>query len=109
MPDIAPIHKSTLTGFTRINQLKGDNWLPWKTRVMALFVIADLIKYIDGSYPHPSDESLVKEWETWDLQTWSLLQLTVGDEELIHLSGTQTAAEMWEQLCDTKEPNSILE
>jgi hypothetical protein len=35
----------------------------------ALFAIADLIKYIDSSYPHPSNESLIKEWETRDLQT----------------------------------------
>jgi hypothetical protein len=31
----------------------------------------------------------------------------VGDEELIHLSGTQTAAEMWKQLRNTKEPKGI--
>jgi hypothetical protein len=107
MPNITPIDKSTLTRFTRIDQLKGDNWLPWKTRVTALFAIADLIKYIDGSYLRPSDESLIKEWDTRDLQTRSLLQLTVGDEELIHLSGTQTVAEMWKQLRNTKEPKGI--
>src|SRR6202790_5016065 len=108
MSEHSTIDKNTLNSFTQIDQLKGDNWVPWKTRVTALLTLGDLFKFVDGTYPCPHNEALKKEWNTWDLQTRSLPQLAVGDSELVHLSSAKSAAKMWTQLQETKEPKGIL-
>ena len=115
---MSSVSKDTISAFTRIDQLKGDNWVPWKSRVTALFRLADLHGLIDRTDKRPesadtanptsAEATTMATWDTKDGQIQSLLQLAVSGTELVHLMGAHTAHQMWEQLREVKEPWGIL-
>ena len=109
---------NNLSAFSKLEGLNDANWEHWKTRTRALFTLAGLIKWLDGmvTQPKPTDESKPMKEETEAIQqhqdkeqeTQALLQLAIGPpSELAHTYGAQTAAEMWKQLSNVKEPKGI--
>lgn len=117
MSTAATLSKDTISAFTHIEQLKGNNWIPWKQRVISLLTLAGLMPYISGTLQWPgsvatvptsSEKSAQEAWDNYDLQVQSLLQLAVSDIELVHLAGVSTGAAMWKQLCKVNEPKGTL-
>ena len=53
--------------------------------------------------PTEADIRLQKEWKTGDAKAWTRIKLAIGDAEMIHISGTTMAWEMWKQLTMVKE------
>ena len=49
----------------------------------------------------PTKEELeaAEKWKEGDARACTRIELSLGDSEMIHLSGTTTAKEMWNQLC----------
>ena len=45
----------------------------------------------------------VEKWQEGDAKATTQIELSVGDSEMIHLSGTIMAHDMWNQLCTVKE------
>jgi uncharacterized protein YaeQ len=97
----------------RIELLKGNNWMPWKRRMLAVLWYLGLETHIEESSKLPvaadpskltKDETeAIKKWTDGDAKTRTRIELAVGDSEMIHLVGTQTAREMWKQLTLVKE------
>ena len=116
--EISHMASHNLSAFSKLEGLNDSNWEHWKMRTRALFTLAGLIKWIDGTAPHPSSvdkdkptkeeiEKIEKYLEK-EQETQALLQLAIGlPSELAHTYGAQNAAEMWRQLSDVKEPKGI--
>jgi hypothetical protein len=78
------------------------------------------MKYLNGTFTRPdpasmttspaeitSRDSEIVTWVMEDLHAKHLLQVALGDGELIHLQGSQNAAEAWRQLKEVKEPKGV--
>jgi len=106
------------TGSYRIELLKADNWMPWKRRMLAVFRDLGLDKYIekDAKAPEsadvtkPTTEELEaqKKWADGDSKARTRIELSIGNAEMIHISGAITARQMWDQLCMVKESKGRL-
>ncbi|TFK17282.1 hypothetical protein FA15DRAFT_628907, partial [Coprinopsis marcescibilis] len=88
----------------RLEPLKATNWLPWKQHFLA--ILRDLgLEKCDLS----SEEKAEREkWLANDAKARTRLELSVGDSEMIHLSGASTARQMWKQLTQVKESKGRL-
>ena len=93
--------------------LKATNWMPWKRRMLAVLRDLGLEKYIakgavppelsDPQNPKKDEEVAIAKWHEADAKAQTQIELAVGDAEMVHLSGAETAREMWDQLCMVKE------
>src|SRR6267154_6058249 len=90
----------------RIEHLGENNWIPWKTKVQAILGDKGLEGYIDGMKPIPlrgpdpvpADKlAAISKWETEDRKAKTVIVLLVSDTQMVHLMGTNTAKEMWDQ------------
>lgn len=54
------------------------------------------------------EEKAQKQWKTGDAKAQTQIELVIRDAEIIHISGTVTAQEMWEQLTMVKESRGQL-
>ena len=102
----------------RIELLKGDNWVPWKRRMLAVLRDLNLEKYIEKTAmsPIPADPGnptkdeidAMDKWREGDARTRTRIKLAIGDTEMIHISGATIAREMWDQLSTVKESKGHL-
>ena len=53
--------------------------------------------------PTEADIRFQKEWKTGDAKAQTRIQSAIRDAEMIHISGTTMAQEMWKQLTIVKE------
>ena len=85
----------------RIELLKGDNWVPWKCRMLAVLRDLNLEKYIEPTAMSPTPEDPTKptkdeteamdKWREGDARARTRIELAIGDAEMIHVSGASTA------------------
>ena len=104
---------NTTSGGYRIEMLKATNWMLWKHRMLAVLRDLGLESYImkDATAPEFSnpqtptkdEEVALKKWREGNAKARTQIELVVGDMEMVHLSGADTAKEMWDQLCMVKE------
>ena len=109
---------SEYKGGYHIESLKANNWMPWKRRILAVLRDLDLERYIDekSTPPRPvkpteptSEETkAIEDWKTGDAKTRTRIELSLGDSEMIHISGAETASQMWKQLKQVKESKGKL-
>jgi hypothetical protein len=102
----------------RIELLKGDNWVPWKRRMLAVLRDLNLEKYVektgmsptaaDPNNPTKDETEAMDKWREGDMRTRTRIELAIGDTEMIHISGASTAREMWDQLTMVKESKGHL-
>jgi transposase InsO family protein len=98
--------------------LKGHNWMPWKRRMLAVLRDLGLEKYIakdakapeaaDRDNPTQDEKEASKRWKEGDAKARTRIELSIGDSEMIHISGADSAREMWEQLTTVKESKGRL-
>jgi transposase InsO family protein len=110
--------KSYTSGTYRMELLNGSNWMPWKRRMLAVLRDLQLESYIEeGSKPvTPSDISkpteeeikLIKAWKDGDAKARTRIELAIGDSEMVHIIGAETAQQMWKQLSLVKESRGKL-
>ena len=50
----------------------------------------------------------VTDWVDKNRSAMTTLELAISDEELAHLNGTRTAAEMWKSLLEVKESSGLM-
>src|SRR5271168_1544274 len=106
------------TGGYRIELLGSNNWMPWKRRMLAILRDLNLEDYIEKESTSPVakepgnptdvEKGLIKAWKTGDAKARTRIELAIGDAEIIHISGANTAKEMWEQLTMVKESHGRL-
>src|SRR5271154_4859471 len=110
--------QTTSGGGYRIELLRGNNWMPWKRCMLAILRDLNLEEYIekdstspvaiDPAKPTDVEKGLIKTWEKGDAKARTRIELAIGDAEMIHISGANTAKEMWEQLKTVKESRGCL-
>ena len=101
------------TSSHRIELLNDDNYLAWKRRVIAVLRDKELLEYVDGTEVKPiaadpdaptADEAkAIKAWIKADGKAQSQIELALGDSQMVHIAGAETARAMWEQLRTVKE------
>jgi hypothetical protein len=101
-----------------IKLLKGDNWVPWICRMLAVLLDLNLEKYIektvmspiaaDPNNPTKDETEAMDKWREGDARTRTRIELAIGDTEMIHISSASTAREMWDQLTMVKESKGHL-
>ena len=63
----------------------------------------------DPTKPKTKEElEAKKKWEEGDGKACTQIKLSIGNAEMIHISGAITASQMWEQLCIVKESKGQL-
>ena len=72
------------------------------------FIEENLTPPVAKSPPTEADIRLQKEWKTGDAKAWTWIELAIRDVEMIHISGTTMAREMWKQLTMVKESRGCL-
>jgi hypothetical protein len=82
----------------KIEKLKDDNWLAWKTHMAAVLKRKKAYEVVLGIMPQLSDPSASAIWEEKDAITQELITTAIRDEQVIHVSTCNTAAEMWDAL-----------
>ena len=99
---------SNLSAFSRLKGLNDMNWEHWKTRMRALFTLAGLIKWLDGTIvqPVPVDKNkltkeeieAIQKHEEKEQETQALLQLAIGPpSKLAHTYGASRDVETTQQ------------
>jgi hypothetical protein len=58
--------------------------------------------------PTAAEIEAQKKWHIGDAKARTRIELAISDAEMIHISGTMTAREMWEQLIVVKESKGHL-
>ena len=101
-----------------MEMLKGNNWMPWKRRMLAVLRDLSLETYIDkdSKLPTPKDphkptdaeKEAEKKWREGDAKARTRIELAIGDSEMIHIISATTASEMWKQLTLVKESRGKL-
>jgi len=87
--------------------------MPWKHQMLVVLHNLRLESYIakdaaPTGFDNPQTlmkdkEVTLKKWHEGNTKAQTRIELTVGDMEMIHLSGVDTAKEMWDQLYMVKE------
>ena len=108
----------TGSGSYRIKLLKSDNWMPWKRRMLAILRDQGLEKYVEKTAELPKAKELaeptkeeteaIDKWREGDAKARTRIELSIGESEMIHLSGAVTARDMWNQLSLVKESRGCL-
>jgi DNA-binding Lrp family transcriptional regulator len=92
--------------------------MPWKCWMLAVLRDTGLEKYIEKTAMSPipvnpttptKDEiEMMDKWKEGDSKARTCIELAIGDAEMIHISGTTTVQEMWNQLITVKESKGQL-
>jgi hypothetical protein len=106
------------SGSYRMELLKGNNWMPWKRRMLAVLRDLGLETYLDKdskapvaadpTKPTKEEKEAEKKWKDGDAKARTRIELAIGDSEMIHIIGAMSANEMWKQLTLVKESRGKL-
>ena len=93
-------YQSSGSGSYCIKLPQGDNWLPWKQRMLAILRDQGLKKYVEKdtvmpvaaipSAPTAAETEAIAKWKDGDAKTRTRIELSLGKSEMIHLSGAIT-------------------
>jgi hypothetical protein len=107
---------SSETATYKFEPLKGNDWLPWKTRIDAILTKDKLSRIVNGTEKRPTaadpedpkEEELAKMtyWDDKDGNARSVIVLNISDSEMVYVIGAETTAEMWKRLKSVKESTS---
>jgi gag-polypeptide of LTR copia-type len=105
------------SGGYRIELLRANNWMQWKRRMMAVLRDLGLETYINknaklpvpavANAPTKEEEDAIKKWKEGDAKARTRIELAIGDADMIHISGAETAREMWDQLTAVKDKGKL--
>ena len=93
--------------------LGDDNWVAWKLRMTNVFSLHKVIDHVISHVPKLdiSNVTVLAEWTDKDKKAKTLLFMSVGNDNLVHLSDSETAAQMWDNLravCKVKGHQMII-
>ena len=107
-------HLPSSVGAFKIEPLTDKNWHAWKRRMLSMLRTYGVHDYVVGKKVRPEsgtpDE--MREWETNDGITQTLILMSVSDEQTIHFAQEEDTAEnMWsalQRIHEKKGPQSRL-
>ncbi|KZO90280.1 hypothetical protein CALVIDRAFT_490740, partial [Calocera viscosa TUFC12733] len=89
--------KDAPSSLLRIELLNADNWYAWKQRMQAL------LRERTTDNPTSAEQIAMTDWDAVDMRAQNQIELSVGDADMVHLIGAETAGQMWSQLIRVKE------
>ena len=92
------IEKFTETNF--------HEWRQWIEMVLALRDLEDMLDE-DGT-PKDAEDRELTSWKRRDTKASAIIGLTLGSEQLEHVSGCKTTAEMWSTLQGVFQRESLM-
>ena len=90
----------------KIEKLGEDNFHVWKQKVELLLALKDLDDHLTST--RPTDEDELSKWKKQDAKARAIIGLTVSDEHLDHVRDTDSAADMWNAICDVFQRKTLL-
>ena len=92
------------TSFPEVGGLGDDNWLAWKTRITTVLKRDDAYEIATGAVPQPQDPVAAATWAEKDLFARLRIVTSIKDEQIVHILGCNSSAEMWDALRTIHEP-----
>src|SRR4051812_48992287 len=96
------------SSFPKIELLQADNWVPWKIHINAILHDKDLLNVANRSHKKPTaadskvptnaETAEIRKWEKSDAKACTIIELAIGDLEMVHIVGRLTACKMWQSL-----------
>ena len=92
-----------------------SNYFAYKFRLTRLLTERKLMGVVDGSEPKPKDpdasdkdkeaaaKKAVADWEEKDNKAFTIISLTIKDDQIGHIQGCRTAKEAWDKLSAVHE------
>ena len=71
-------------------------------------MLAGLVKPVLWTEAPAVTQDDVAKWEKGELKVRTRLELAISDTEMAHIIGAETAYQIWERLCQVKEPKGRL-
>src|SRR6267154_2345952 len=84
----------------KIDQLRDDNWLSWKGRLVSLLELHDVLEYVEGKVqkPDPNKQDEAAMWKKHDQIAKTLLLINIADAQMVHVSEAKSSKEVWDNL-----------
>ena len=84
----------------KIDQLRDDNWLSWKGRLVSLLELHDVLEYVEGKVqkPDPNKQDEAAVWKKHDQIAKTLLLINIADAQMVHVSEAKSSKEVWDNL-----------
>lgn len=92
---------------SKINKLHDRNWLVWKTHIATILKWKEVYEVAVGMAVRPMDpaSTAAADWQAEDLIAQELITTAIKDEQVIHVSKCETAAQIWEALRIIHKPH----
>ncbi len=94
----------------RIEKLNEINFHSWKQKIEPFLGHREVDDMIDTILcpPRPTDLEELEKWVRKDKTARMTIGLTLSDEMLKNVSHTETALEMWEEMCNVHQRHTLL-
>jgi len=96
-------------GGIKIDKLTETNFREWRQRMKMVLALRDLDERLDEDGKPAHEE--VREFAVWkrrDTKASAIIGLSLGSEQLEHVSGCKTTAEMWSTLQGVFQRKSLI-
>jgi len=96
-------------GGIKIDKLTETNFHEWRQRVNIILALRDLDDILDkDGKPADAESRDLAVWKRRDTKTSAIIKLILGSEQLEHVSGSKTTAEMWFTLQGVFQRKSLM-
>jgi len=96
-------------GGIKIDKLTETNFLEWRQRIKVILALRDLEDMLDeDGKPTDTEDRELAMWKRRDTKASAIIGLTLGSEQLEHVSGCKTTAEMWSTLQGVFQHKSLM-
>jgi len=96
-------------GRIKIDKLTETNSHEWRQRIKMVLALRDLDDMLDeDGKPTDAETRELAVWKHRNTKASAIIALTLGSEQLEHVSGCKTTAEMWSQLQGVFQRKSLM-
>jgi len=96
-------------GGINIDKVTATNFHEWRQRIQMVLALGDLDDMLDeDGKPTDAEGRQLAVWKRRDTKASVIIGLTLGSDQLEHVSGCKTTAEMWSTLQGVLQCKSLI-